>query len=219
VLDKNARREISTPFPLPSSSSAAMIPTAAYLMTTPRRTGETAPPQAPSCPARPRPRRRWRRLALEIALVGVVIAAIGWWQTRRHARGAVPALTLQALGGGSMALREQLVERPTLLAFFAPWCGVCKVTSPNVRWIRARFGDRVRVVSIAADYEHPGQVRAYAAAHGVAPPILLDPTGEAARAFGVTAYPSFFFVDERGHITGSAIGYTTTLGMLARLFL
>lgn len=178
----------------------------------------TTPPRSDETPRSPRPR-RWRRLAVEVALVLGIVAAVGWWQTRRHARGPVPALTLQALGGGSMALREQLVDRPTLVTFFAPWCGVCKVTSPNVRWIRQRFGDHVRVVTIAADYEHPGQVRAYAAAHDVAAPILLDPTGEATRAFGVTAYPSFFFVDKRGTITSSAIGYTTTAGLLARLFL
>jgi thiol-disulfide isomerase/thioredoxin len=160
--------------------------------------------------------RRGARIVVEIAAVVAVVVALGWWQTRRHARGPLPPLTLAALDGGTVSLRDALVERPTVIAFFAPWCGVCKAMSGNVRWIREHT--RARIVSVAAGYQHPAEVRAYVRAHDVASPVLLDPEGEALRAFGVAVYPTFFFVDERGQITGSASGYTTTFGLLARLW-
>ena len=160
-------------------------------------------------------RRRLRRLALELAVVVALVAAIGFWRGRGHPRGEVPELTLRSVAGMDVALRE-LRGEPTLIAFFAPWCGVCKVTAQNVRWVH---GAGRRVVSIGSAYgDDAASVAAYARDHELPSPVLLDDQGAAER-FGVTAYPTFFFVDARGRITGSTVGYTTTLGLLARLWL
>jgi hypothetical protein len=74
------------------------------------------------------------------------------------------------------------------------------------------------VVSIAASFEEVAQVRAYVRDHGVDYPVLL---GDDAllRAFHVEVFPTAYFLDARGRVQGSVTGYTTTLGLLARLFL
>ena len=162
-------------------------------------------------------RRRLARVGIELGVVVALLAAVGSWRTHDHRRGTPPAMTLPAIDGAPVALAAD--GKPTLLVFFAPWCGVCKLTAQNVRWAASVAGDRARVVSVGTAFADPADVRGYAAEHDLPGSVLLDHGGAAARGFGVTAFPTFYFLDANGHITGSTVGYTTTAGLLARLWL
>jgi alkyl hydroperoxide reductase subunit AhpC len=50
-------------------------------------------------------------------------------------------------------------------------------------------------------------------------PIVLDPDGRLARAWGVRSLPTSFVVDREGEIRTVEVGYTTELGLRARLWL
>lgn len=161
--------------------------------------------------------RRWFRWASDLALVAVLAGAVGAWQTRGHVRGAPPEVALRTLDGTPATLAS-LRGRPAMVVFWAPWCTVCGAQSGNVGRTMWLAGERARVVSVATAYEDVAQVRAYVAEHGVTYPVLLG-DDEAVRAFKVEVYPTLYFLDAEGRVTGSASGYTTTLGMLARLLL
>lgn len=170
-----------------------------------------APAQATRAPTA-----RWKLLLRDGAIALALVIGISFFQTRGHLSGAAPTFSLPLLGGGSVD-SAQLKGKPTLLAFWAPWCGVCKTTSTNVGWTQKLIGDRGRVLSVASAFEDVSQVQKYVADRGVDYPVLLDDEGMA-RAFQVNAYPTFYFLDENGRIKASAVGYTTTLGLLARLW-
>jgi thiol-disulfide isomerase/thioredoxin len=150
-------------------------------------------------------------MAIEIGVVIAIVATVGFLRTRDHRRGELPALTLAALDGAPAALPS--LREPTVVAFFAPWCGVCKLTAQNLRWAA---GAGANVVSIATAYDDEAAVRAYVDEHRPPGRVLLDPSGAAAEAFGVQAFPTFYFVGRDGRVEGSTVGYTTTLGLLLR---
>jgi thiol-disulfide isomerase/thioredoxin len=162
--------------------------------------------------------RVWARWGIDLAILAALVLGIGAWQTRTHlSSGEMPSAVLTTLDGERVSL-ESLRGKPVLVAFWAPWCSVCAADSQNLSWVRSVSGDRARVVSVAASFEDVGQVRAYVRDHGVDYPVLL---GDDAllRAFHVEAFPTAYFLDARGRVQRSVTGYTTTPGLLARLFL
>ncbi len=184
---------------------------------------DPAPPGPTSAPARwlaaylALCERRWFRWTRDLLVLAALLLAIGAWQARHHVRGAPPEAALRTLEGTPTSLAA-LRGKPTMVAFWAPWCGVCGAQSGNVGLAMRLAGDRARVVSVATAFEDVAEVRAYMAKHGVTYPVLLG-GDEVVRAFRVEAYPTLYFLDAEGRITGSATGYTTTAGMLARLLL
>jgi peroxiredoxin len=162
--------------------------------------------------------RRWVRWGIDLAMLVALVLGIGAWQTRSHLSGGqAPAAVLTTLAGERVSI-DSLRGKPVLLAFWAPWCSVCAAESQNLSWAKRVVGDQSRVVSIAASFENVAQVRAYIRDHGVDYPVLLgDDT--LLQTFHVEAFPTAYFLDAHGRVQRSATGYTTTLGLLARLLL
>lgn len=158
--------------------------------------------------------KRWFRWGVELGLLLVLVAGIGAFQARNHPRGAAPAYTFTTLAQERVPL-ESLAGRPTLLAVWAPWCGVCKAESDNLGRARRWLGGRVNVVSVATAFTDVREVQRYVEAQAVDYPVLL--AGEDfTQAMRVEAFPTLFVLDARGNVVDSAQGYVTTLGLLWR---
>jgi thiol-disulfide isomerase/thioredoxin len=154
------------------------------------------------------------RWAVDLSLLLAIVLGVGAFQTRNHPRGAAPAYTFSTLDQGQVAL-SSLEGKPTLLAVWAPWCGVCKAESGNVSRARAMLGDRANVVSVATAFTDVADVKQYMAAQGVDYPVLLA-QDDFQRVMHVEAFPTVFVIDSQGRIVSSMQGYTTTLGLIWR---
>jgi thiol-disulfide isomerase/thioredoxin len=161
--------------------------------------------------------RFWRNRAIALVIVVAALWLGAKWQTRHHLSGAPPPTTLASLDGEPVAL-SSLRGKPTLIAFWAPWCGVCKAESQNIAWARKLVGRRANIVSVATAYENLDSVKAFVKDHGVDYPVLLGNDG-VIQDFHVTGFPTLYFLDADGTIRRSTFGYTTTLGLLLRLWI
>lgn len=158
-------------------------------------------------------RARLKSAAGWVAVIGIVLV-VRAWQTRETASGVAPNFRAQALSGDAIDLASFRGEA-VAVHFWATWCGVCSAEQGNVESL-ARGG---RVITIASASGTRAEVARYVRAHEIAAPVINDPARVFATAYGVTAYPTTFYLDGEGNIRHVEVGYTTTLGMRARLAL
>ncbi len=150
-----------------------------------------------------------------------LFVAIGWWQTRNMLEVGsgkfAPKTQLTALSGQSVAVGGAS-SRPTVLYFFAPWCSVCKVNASTINDLhkRALEGQNFQVIAVAIDFESKAEIEAYAKEHRMEMPVLLG-VENTSQIYQITALPSYYFLNGAGELRAKASGYTTYLGMLARL--
>ncbi len=150
--------------------------------------------------------RRAVRWLVEGTVLFAIVLGVSAWQTRAHVRGApLPPAVLQTLDGHTISLAS-LAGRPTLLAFWAPWCGVCKADSDNVSRVARWVGGRAQVVSVALAYDDRASVERYVTERGVDYPVLLGDNA-LAHALHVDSFPTIYFVSADGRVSSSAVGW------------
>jgi peroxiredoxin len=161
---------------------------------------------------------RWLLIVLEIVLAAAILYSVYWWRTRDLLPTGqaidVPRFELQTLDGPVWSQAE-LAGNANVIYFFAPWCHVCNASAHQLRWFDSWFGNSVKLVLVAMEWDTLDDLRAYRDRHDLKAPILL---GDAvmARKFRVPGYPLYYIVDANGRIRGRDFGYTTVPGLLAR---
>ena len=160
--------------------------------------------------------RAWRhwRLLREVVIVLVIFFAVRAYQQRNTVSGQAPAIGGRTLDGAEVALADYR-GKPVLVHFWATWCGVCRATQSNFDSVARDYP----VLSIASQSGSAAQVAAYVEQRGIAPGVVVDESSALAKRFGVSAYPTSFVLDAQGEIRHVEVGYTTELGLRARLWL
>ncbi|WP_224249956.1 peroxiredoxin family protein [Hyalangium gracile] len=162
--------------------------------------------------------RWWIRWGVDLAVAALLFMAVMAWQTRNlpGAGTLAPDFQLRTLAGEQVRLSD-LRGKPVLLAFWAPWCGVCKVESSTLSAVRRTVGDRAHVLTVAVAYEDEADVRRFVQEQGADYPVLLGESG-LSRSFRVDRFPTTFILSPDGRIEQATVGYTTRLGLLWRLW-
>ena len=116
-----------------------------------------------------------------------------------------PAFTLPRLQGGTAAFPGDYPGRVVAIRFWADWCPYCYQEMRDLGPTAARLAPRGLVVVAVNAGQERAKVDAFVAKLGIGYPVLVDETGATARAYGVSALPTTFFVaadDWKGMILG-----------------
>lgn len=162
---------------------------------------------------------RWFRWSVDITLFLLVLAAFSAWQARDliNKNEPAPQFSLPDMGGELHSLADYKGAR-TFVVFWAPWCAVCGAESDNVGRVQRILGDRLNVISVVLDHQSRDAVQQFMDEQNVDYPVLVG-TDEVREAYNVSAFPTIYVINADGTIRRTAVGYTTTAGMLWRAVL
>ncbi len=104
----------------------------------------------------------------------------------------------------------------SLVYFFAPWCGVCRHSMPNLEAIHKDGEKTANIIAIALAYQSNEEVKQFVNQVGLTFPVYLGDKN-IKNDFKIQAFPTYYVVDESGKIEYTSMGYSTEMGLRARL--
>ena len=154
-------------------------------------------------------------IAKQMAIAAALITAVGFWQTSSMPRGLAPVVQVTAVDGVTFDVPSTDSPKLTLIYFFAPWCGVCRVSIKNLDAVSKWLLD-VDVYAVALDYESKNDVLKFVQEVGVTAPVAFG-SPEVRNTWNISGYPSYVIIGRDRQIRTASIGYSSQAGMLARL--
>jgi thiol-disulfide isomerase/thioredoxin len=122
---------------------------------------------------------------------------------------AAPDIVFVDAGGGRHRLSE-FRGHGMVINLWATWCVPCVAEMPSLAALSKTLAPAdIAVLPLSSDRGGADAVEAFFRKHAIAGlPVLLDPQGAAARAFGVEGIPTSVIIDkagrERARLEGSA---------------
>ncbi len=149
-------------------------------------------------------------LAAAMLAAALAVAACGGTATADPGAfgsgGASHALQGTTPSGGSYELTTTS-GKPTVVNFFASWCGPCNNEAPDLAAFAAAHPD-VQMVGVAVNDQQP-DTAAFLTKYGIKYPVVMDPNGSIAADWGVSPIPHTFFLDGSGKEQASIVGSAT----------
>lgn len=116
--------------------------------------------------------------------------------------GALPAITLPCLGGGT-SVDLSTLRGPLVLSLWQAGCKPCRTEMPALQAFDDSYGARVPVIGIDFADQYPGTALEEATKRGVTYPSLADPGGDL-QGFDefakIPGLPTMYFIDVDGAV-------------------
>lgn len=122
------------------------------------------------------------------------------------------SIQLPTIMGDTIELESN--GKTTILYFFAPWCQICHVSINNLQSIYEN-NEQLDVIAVALDFSNLEEVVNFTEQHQLTFPIALG-NSQVKTKYQITAYPSYYVLNEHNIITGRSLGYSTELGLYLR---
>ena len=173
---------------------------------------ENTPQEEPEAPRRWTLKRIMREL-IEVTVIMLVVVGFMTLYQRADQSGdggslptgaPVPSFSLVDMETGQTTASEDLLGSPTIVNFWATWCGPCRSELPALARLHEHAKGRYQLVTITD--EPPGIVKAFLEHRRLSLPVLYDRGGRVARSFGVQSIPMTVLLDDQGLVVHDFVG-------------
>jgi peroxiredoxin len=152
--------------------------------------------------------RKWFQSVILFGLATVAaVTLIGGIVSKQDPPGVgdpAPDFVLPGLDGGEFRLSDYR-GRPVLINFWGTYCPPCVAEMPLIQQYYDMHREQGLVVLGVNENDPVVTARAFVRQLGLSFPILMD-RDRVRKAYGVTAYPTTFFIDGRGRVVAMKEG-------------
>ncbi|MEC9072418.1 MAG: TlpA disulfide reductase family protein [Myxococcota bacterium] len=147
-----------------------------------------------------------REIVINVGIIGVVVLLMMWWQREGQRGGGgklnvgepAPAFSLADSRTGAQRALADFRGRPTILNFWATWCGPCVRGLPIMEALHQSAEGRYHLVTVTR--EPPSTVVPFLEQRGLEIPALFDANGEVSRRYKANSIPTTVILDREGRI-------------------
>lgn len=158
-----------------------------------------------------------KKIVKEIAFMGLMVLVISnvlsYLRKPELVDTQLPKINERLINGEVFSTLKP-TGRPLLIHFWATWCPICQAEADNLQ----RLSNHFDVVTIAVKSGSDEALQSYMDERGFDYRVINDVNGKWAEAFDIAAYPTTFIYDGSGEISFSEVGYTSSLGLLFRMW-
>lgn len=126
---------------------------------------------------------------------------------------SAPGFHMERSDGGYTVQRERIdlssyEGGPLVVSIWAPWCPHCQVELPKLSAVMRDYPNVKLLTVVTAIDQEPGPTPdGYLSDHGLTFPVAIDDAdGTLARALGIEAFPTLYFVNGDGTVVQAATG-------------
>ena len=117
---------------------------------------------------------------------------------------AAPDFTVQDWDGNEVKLSDY-IGKPIVLNFWAHWCGPCQMEMPEFNAVYEELNGEVTFLMV-----HEGATvddgKEKVTEGGYTFPVVFDADSSAGNLYGITAFPTTFFIDAEGNLQAYYMG-------------
>lgn len=118
-----------------------------------------------------------------------------------------PPAVVETLDGKPFDLGEYVGKTPMVIEFWALWCGNCKQLEPALKAAHAKYGSRVKFVTVAVSVNQtPARVKAYMERFDIPGEHYYDRRGNASGAYDAPATSYVVVVNASGTVVYTGVG-------------
>jgi phosphatidylglycerol---prolipoprotein diacylglyceryl transferase len=145
--------------------------------------------------------RHQRRLSAALGLLLAIVVGTAGCTNATQA----PDFVAQDLQGQAVRLSAQR-GKVVFLNLWTTWCPPCRLEMPAMQDLANKLvGDDFVMLAVSED-DGVAPVEKFIEEMKISFPVLVDPTGEVGRRFGITGYPETFIIDREGRQVARFIG-------------